>query len=68
MADPEAATRFYADAFGLDEGLLRLRAAADPSEGFRGFTLALTVHAPAAGAFTDPDGFRWAAADAPTAA
>ncbi|GLW72796.1 glyoxalase [Kitasatospora phosalacinea] len=46
-ADPEAAARFYADAFGLDEGLLRLRAATEPSEGFRGFTLALTVPEPA---------------------
>ncbi|MFD7644566.1 glyoxalase [Kitasatospora sp. NPDC059795] len=47
VADPEAAARFYADAFDLDETRLRLRAATEPSTGFRGFTLALTVPRPA---------------------
>jgi len=47
VADPEAAARFYADAFDLDETRLRLRAAAEPTTGFRGFTLALTVPRPA---------------------
>ncbi|MFD9894661.1 VOC family protein [Amycolatopsis sp. NPDC059027] len=45
-ADPEAAGRFYATAFGLDT-LLRLRASQTPATGFRGFTLALTVSQPA---------------------
>ncbi|OKJ13833.1 VOC family protein [Kitasatospora sp. CB01950] len=47
VADPEAAARFYADAFDLDETRLQLRAATEPSTGFRGFTLALTVPRPA---------------------
>ncbi|MGD6742411.1 VOC family protein [Streptomyces sp. BH106] len=46
-ADPAAAAQFYKEAFGLDSSTLRLRAAQSPSEGFRGFTLALTVSQPA---------------------
>ncbi len=46
-ADPEAAARFYAEAFDLDATRLRVRAGTDPSSGFRGFTLALTVPRPA---------------------
>jgi catechol 2,3-dioxygenase-like lactoylglutathione lyase family enzyme len=46
VADTAAAERFYADAFGLTTQL-RFRTAADPSTGFRGFTLSLTVPQPA---------------------
>ncbi len=46
VPDPAAAERFYADAFGLD-GQLRLRAAHEPTSGFRAFTLSLTVAQPA---------------------
>jgi len=46
VADPSAAKRFYADAFGLDTQL-RLRASEAPTTGFRGFTLSLTVSQPA---------------------
>jgi catechol 2,3-dioxygenase-like lactoylglutathione lyase family enzyme len=46
VPDPAAAGRFYADAFGLD-GQLRLRAAHEPTSGFRAFTLSLTVAQPA---------------------
>lgn len=46
VADPSAAQRFYADAFGLDTQL-RLRASHEPTTGFRGFTLSLTVSQPA---------------------
>ncbi|MGW4487966.1 glyoxalase [Amycolatopsis sp. NPDC004368] len=46
VADRAAAERFYATAFGLGSRL-RLRAAQSPSEGFRGFTLSLTVSQPA---------------------
>ncbi|MGW2663829.1 VOC family protein [Nocardia tengchongensis] len=46
VADPEAAAHFYATAFGLDTQL-RFRAAQDPSTGFRGYTLSLTVAQPA---------------------
>ncbi|MEY9870592.1 putative glyoxalase superfamily protein PhnB [Streptacidiphilus sp. MAP12-33] len=46
VADPEAARRFYAEAFGLD-ARLRVRAAEAPSSGFRGFTLSLVVAQPA---------------------
>ncbi|MFF2509431.1 glyoxalase [Streptomyces sp. NPDC058067] len=46
VADPTAAKRFYADAFGLDTQL-RLRASEAPTTGFRGFTLSLTVSRPA---------------------
>ncbi|CCH28521.1 VOC family protein [Actinosynnema sp. NPDC047251] len=46
VADPAAAERFYATAFGLTAPL-RLRAAQEPTAGFRGFTLSLTVSQPA---------------------
>nr|WP_145910363.1 VOC family protein [Kitasatospora viridis] len=46
VADPEAARRFYAEAFGPDVPL-RLRAGQEPSDGFRGYTLSLTVARPA---------------------
>ncbi|MEC3954635.1 VOC family protein [Nocardia sp. CDC153] len=46
VADVQAAAEFYDTAFGLDERL-RLRAAQEPSSGFRGFTLSLTVAQPA---------------------
>jgi hypothetical protein len=45
-ADPAAAERFYADAFGLG-GQLRVRACEAPTSGFRAFTLSLTVSQPA---------------------
>ncbi|WP_418958211.1 glyoxalase [Streptomyces tritici] len=45
VADVEAAGRFYDEA-GLT-GLVRLRGSEEPSEGFRGYTLALTVAQPA---------------------
>jgi hypothetical protein len=45
-ADPAAAERFYADAFGLT-GQVRARPSEEPSSGFRGFTLSLTVSQPA---------------------
>src|SRR5690348_3954595 len=45
-ADPAAAERFYADAFGLTTQV-RARPSAEPSSGFRGFTLSLTVSQPA---------------------
>ncbi|WP_299538021.1 glyoxalase [uncultured Streptomyces sp.] len=45
-ADPAAAERFLADAFGLD-ARIGVRACAEPTDGFRGFTLALTVGRPA---------------------
>jgi predicted lactoylglutathione lyase len=46
VADPAAAQRFYTAAFGLATPL-RLRAAQEPTTGFRGFTLSLTVSQPA---------------------
>ncbi|RKT54285.1 VOC family protein [Saccharothrix australiensis] len=46
VTDVAAAERFYATAFGLDDRL-RLRASREPSTGFRGFTLTLTVAQPA---------------------
>lgn len=46
VSDPEAATRFYTDAFGLDSQL-NVRAAGEPGDGFLGFTLSLTVAQPA---------------------
>ncbi|MFI6305671.1 glyoxalase [Amycolatopsis thailandensis] len=46
VADTEAAGRFYSTAFGLDSQL-RLRASQEPSTGFRGYTLSLTVSQPA---------------------
>ncbi|MFE2090443.1 glyoxalase [Streptomyces sp. NPDC059460] len=45
VADPTAADRFYATAFGLGTQL-RLRASEAPTTGFRGFTLSLTVSQP----------------------
>jgi uncharacterized glyoxalase superfamily protein PhnB len=47
VADPSAASRFYTEAFGLGDQL-RLRASDAPTEGFRGFTLSLTVSQPSA--------------------
>jgi hypothetical protein len=46
VPEPAAAERFYTDAFGLD-GQVRLRAAHEPTSGFRAFTLSLTVAQPA---------------------
>ncbi|MER5716542.1 VOC family protein [Streptomyces sp. NPDC002132] len=46
VADVTAAARFYSAAFGLDDTRIRLRAAQAPTEGFRGFTLSLTVSQP----------------------
>ena len=46
VADPTAAARFHADAFGPDTPI-GVRASDAPSTGFRGFTLALTVSGPA---------------------
>ncbi|MFF1715054.1 glyoxalase [Streptomyces sp. NPDC058268] len=46
VADPTAAHRFYSTAFGLDSQI-RLRASDEPTTGFRGFTLSLTVSQPA---------------------
>ncbi len=46
VADPAAATDFYAAAFGLTDQV-RLRASDAPTTGFRGFTLTLTVSQPA---------------------
>ncbi|MFD5629075.1 glyoxalase [Streptomyces sp. NPDC127072] len=45
VADPTAAERFYADAFGLDKQV-RLRASQEPTSGFRGFTVSLVVSQP----------------------
>jgi uncharacterized glyoxalase superfamily protein PhnB len=45
VADPTAAERFYAAAFGLG-AQLRLRASQAPTTGFRGFTLSLTASQP----------------------
>lgn len=47
VADPEAATRFYADAFGLGPDLVRTRASDAPTSGFRGFTVSLVTSQPA---------------------
>ncbi|MFC9752238.1 glyoxalase [Streptomyces sp. NPDC056921] len=58
VADPAAADRFHATAFGLDTRI-RLRASEAPTTGFRGFTLALTVSQPA-----DVNGFIDSALDA----
>jgi predicted lactoylglutathione lyase len=46
VADPAAAERFYTAAFGLGDRL-RVRASEEPTTGFRGFTLSLTVSQPA---------------------
>lgn len=45
VADPTAAERFYADAFGLGKQV-RVRAAEADSSGFRGFTVSLVVSQP----------------------
>jgi uncharacterized glyoxalase superfamily protein PhnB len=44
--DPAAAERFYREAFGLDTQV-RVRASEEPTTGFRGFTLSVTVARPA---------------------
>jgi len=61
MADPEAAARFYADAFGLDPSgsRIRVRGSEEPTSGFRGFTLSLVVSQPG-----DVDALHRAALDA----
>ncbi|MFD6906371.1 glyoxalase [Streptomyces sp. NPDC060077] len=46
VADPEAATRFYAEAFALDPARVRVRGSDAGSTGFRGFTLSLVVSQP----------------------
>ncbi|MFD5803926.1 MULTISPECIES: VOC family protein [unclassified Streptomyces] len=46
VADTEAATRFYSDAFGLDPKQVRVGASESPTTGFRGFTLSLVVSQP----------------------
>jgi hypothetical protein len=46
VPDPVLAEAFYTAAFGLD-GALEFRAPQAPTEGFRGFTLSLTVAQPA---------------------
>src|SRR5580704_15303781 len=46
VADPAAAERFYAEAFGLGTEV-RVRTSEEPTTGFRGFTLSLTVSQPA---------------------
>jgi catechol 2,3-dioxygenase-like lactoylglutathione lyase family enzyme len=43
--DPDAAARFYADAFGLRDQV-RTRATDAPTTGFRGFTMSLVVAQP----------------------
>ncbi|WP_210576946.1 glyoxalase [Streptomyces sp. GESEQ-4] len=45
VADPTAAERFYADAFGLGKQV-RVRASEEPTSGFRGFTVSLVVSQP----------------------
>jgi predicted lactoylglutathione lyase len=45
VADTAAAEHFYRTAFGVDDRL-RFRAAEEPTTGFRGFTLSLTVSQP----------------------
>lgn len=44
-ADPAAAERFYAEAFGLGSAV-RVRASEAPTSGFRGYTLSITVPQP----------------------
>lgn len=46
-ADPAAAERFYAEAFGLGDRI-RVRATDSPSTGFRGYMASLVVSQPAA--------------------
>jgi predicted lactoylglutathione lyase len=45
VTDTDTAERFYANAFGLGSRI-RLRASDEPTTGFRGFTMALTVSQP----------------------
>lgn len=45
VADAASAATFYREAFGLD-GQVRVRQSDAPTEGFRGFTLSLTVAQP----------------------
>lgn len=45
VTDTAAAERFHANAFGLDTQV-RVRASEEPTTGFRGFTMALTVSQP----------------------
>ncbi|CAL9519494.1 glyoxalase [Streptomyces sp. enrichment culture] len=59
VADPDAAARFYADAFALDPARVRVRGSDAPSTGFRGFTLSLVVSQPG-----DVDALQAAALDA----
>ncbi|WSB85927.1 glyoxalase [Streptomyces cellulosae] len=59
VADPTAAVRFYADAFGLDRERVRLRPSDEPTSGFRGFTLSLVTSQPG-----DVDALHRAALDA----
>jgi uncharacterized glyoxalase superfamily protein PhnB len=47
VTDTTAAEKFYADAFGFDSQI-RVRAADDPTSGFRGFTLSIIVSQPSA--------------------
>ncbi|MFF4652068.1 glyoxalase [Streptomyces sp. NPDC001380] len=58
VADPAAADRFHTAAFGLGTRI-GLRASEEPTTGFRGFTLALTVSQP-----STVDGLVGAALDA----
>jgi uncharacterized glyoxalase superfamily protein PhnB len=46
VADPAAASAFYAAAFGLDDRL-KFQASEAPTSGFRGFTLSLVTSQPA---------------------
>lgn len=46
VADTAAASRFYKTAFGLDSEV-RFRVADEPTSGFRGYTLSITVAQPA---------------------
>lgn len=59
VADPEAAARFYSEAFALDPTTVRLRAGDAPTAGFRGFTLSLVASQPG-----DVDALFTAAVDA----
>lgn len=45
VPDPEAAARFYTDAFALS-GQVRIQASDAPTTGFRGFTMSLVVAQP----------------------
>ena len=47
VADPEAAARFSADAFGLGSDRIRVRQSDAASSGFRGYTLSLVTSQPA---------------------